>query len=292
MRNDENLRRAMQEIAQEETEQFARSLSREERRQAEEIYRHHRRRVLSLIRRSGGKKPSYTGMFLKAVAALAIVIGGIVLFQRQTFQEPTPLSPVTTGTVSPFYSFTPSPTETPVPTQVPTLFPTQTPYITDIPTFSPTLTPLPSDSPTPRPTETPSPTETPAPAETSAPTETPLPAMVDAAPPSSWQGSYFPGQVPAGYAPGEKKEKDGVSSVSFTNGSSVIVFTESSSLSSLPVTDGSGVTYVQWDGVVALRAEKDGMVELTWDQDGHSFSLRSTDGGEAERVARTVKKIR
>ncbi len=98
--------------------------------------------------------------------------------------------------------------------------------------------------------------------------------------------------MPAGYSPGEKEYKDGVSTASFTNGSDMIVFTESNSLSSLPVADGSGITYVQWDGVVALRAEKNGSVELTWDQDGHSFSLLATTGEAAERVARTVKKIR
>ena len=109
--------------------------------------------------------------------------------------------------------------------------------------------------------------------------------------PSAWQGSAFPSCLPGGYfADGLESENGGHTAV-FSNGDDRIVFTESEALSSLPIADGADVTYVQWDGVVALRAQAGGQVQLTWDEDGHSFSLLTT-GGQAEEIARSVKKIR
>ena len=281
MADENRLRQALGEIAQEEAEQFEQSMTRDERRRAEDAYRHHKRRALALIGRQTGRHASYTGMFLKAVAVLAIVIGGVILYQQRSPREVTPLTPGSQGTVAPFYTFTPSPTQTPEPTPIPTIAPTETPIITEKPTESPTDTPIPTDAPTPTPTPVPTPE----------PTETPEAGMVDAAPPASWQGSFFPGQVPAGYAPDRVESKDGVSVASFVSGTDRIVFTERNSFVTLSIPDGADVSYVQWEGVVALRAETDGEVILIWDQDGHSFSLAAASGGAAEAVAATVKKI-
>ena len=55
------------------------------------------------------------------------------------------------------------------------------------------------------------------------------------------------------------------------------------------VPDGELVSYIQWDGIVALRMEDDAGVTLAWVQDGRSFSLR-TDAENAEEMAQSVRK--
>ena len=265
---ENDLREALSQLAQEETEQFAQSLTREERRNAEALFRQHKRRALSLIARHSRKAHGSAARWLRAAAALVLVLGGALLIFRQTPPEITPLAPGRTASVAPYHSDTPAPTETPISTEIPTPVPTDTPIPTPEPTPVPTL----------EPTATP-------------PTLTPAPVWQDAAAPSAWQGSAFPSRLPGGYFADGLESENGVHTAVFSNGDDRIVFTESEALSSLPIADGADVTYVQWDGVVALRAQAGSQVQLTWDENGHSFSLLAT-GGQAEEIARSVKKVR
>lgn len=275
-RMDDNLREALSQLAEEETEQFARSMTREERRNAEALFKRHRSRALSLIARRFRRGKRRGAMALRAAAVLILIAGGAILFFRQSPPEPTPLSPGLTASVSPYY------TDAPISTPVPTDSPTFTPIPTENPTSSPTEAPAPTPDPTLSPTAEPTPESTPA--------QTAAPVWQDVSAPAGWGGSAFPSRLPGGYFPNGIESKDGVHTAIYSNGDDQIVFMESESLSSLPFAEGADVTYVQWDDVVAMRAERNGQVQLTWDALGRSFSLLST-GGQAEEIAASVTAV-
>ena len=76
MKQDDLLRQALSELAQEETEQFAAGMSREDRRAAETLFRRHKRQALSLIARHTGKKRGYGTAGLRVAAMLILGAGG------------------------------------------------------------------------------------------------------------------------------------------------------------------------------------------------------------------------
>ncbi len=276
MAKDDNLRRALSEIAEEEADLFERSLTAEETQNAEALFRQHRKKALSLIARHT-RKTGKSAAFLRAAAVVLVILGGVLLAFRQPPRDVTPLSPPPGGTAAPFYTPAPSPTAAPSPTVILTVSPTVTHFLTSSPTQSPTRMPFVEPTGTPFPTETPIPTEAPE-------------AMQAVQAPSAWQGGYFPGVLPIGYSLEGLETSNGAYSAAYGNGDDRIVFTEYAVLTSLPVPDGARVAYVQWSGGAALRWEKDGRVTFAWDQDGRSFSLMATDGKQAEETARSVKR--
>lgn len=276
MAKDDSLRKALSEIAEEEADLFERSLTAEERHQAEALFRRHRKKALSLLaRRTRGAGKG--AAFLRAAAAVLVILGGVLLALRQPPRDITPLAPAAGSSAAPFYTPAPSPAAAPSPTVIPTVSPTAASFLTSAPTKSPTNTPFIEPTSTPSPTQTPLPTQTPA-------------AMQEASVPPAWQGAYFPGVLPAGYSLEGLETSNDADSAAYSNGDDRIVFTEYAILTSLPVPDGARVAYVQWGGGAALRSEKDGCVTYTWDQDGRSFSLTATDGKQAEEIARSVKR--
>ena len=350
-REEELLRQALEELAQEETDELEGSLSRSEIRQAEDLYRHHRRTALSLIRRNTRKASSPVYTYLRIAAAVAVVVGLVVFSLNRSqpdniiqVQPPTSsvvpyYSPVPTDSPAPIETAAPvtpeptvipaedskeeqipteteiidlnriiSPTITPNITEFQASLPTNMPQATETPMEAPTSTPTlrPTDAPTDAPTEaltekpspvpTAEPTETPAPTPTAKPTATPEPVMPTEAPiplaasvPEGWSGSYFPFSLPAD-GTFVLETGDGWQRVTWHSGEQEWTFTEYERDELLDVPENAEISYVQWDGVVALRMEDSSGVTLTWVQDGHSFFLHSAAGDELV-LAQSVKKI-
>lgn len=275
MKRDDLLREALSQAAQEEAEQLIRSLSPEDRREAEQLYRKDRRRALSLIARHTGKG---RGRLALRLAAMALILaGGWYALHRQAPPDRPPVTPGASVSVAPYYTDAFSPTVEPELTDAPTQSPTTDPIIPKTKTLSPTFSP-PS-----------TPTTTPVPTPTAAPTRAPE-ALIPPAVPDAWGGEYFLGVLPDGYQIAQCTEADGAFTVVYTDGGRRLTFTEHAALTALPVQDRATVTYVQWNNTVALQSLVGDTVTLTWDQDGKSFSLSSDDGRTAE-IARQVKKI-
>ena len=356
-REEELLRQALEELAQEETDELEGSLSRSEIRQAEELYRHHRKSALGLIRKNTRKAANPVYTYLRIAAAVAVVVGLVIFSLNRSQPDNIIQVQPPTSSVAPYYSPVPSdspePAEsaapvTPEPTVIPaedsqgktiptetekfdlkeTISPTIIPNITEyqtilptnilqaketetaVPTSTPTLRPtdaptiVPTEAPTEEPTPIPTaePTETPTPTPTTEPTSTPNPVIPPDPPvptaepvpesasvPEGWSGSCFPFSLPAeGRAILETG--DGWQRVTWRSGEREWIFTEYDRDDLLDVPENAEISYVQWDGIVALRMEDLSGVTLAWVQDGHSFSLCSSSG-DAIEMARSVKKI-
>ena len=267
-RDEELLREACEALAREETEDLERGLNRAEIRRAEEAYRRHRPKVLSLIRRNTkGAAPSVR-TYLRVAAAVAAVLGLVLVSLNRTTPDTVHLAPVPTVSLAPYYS--------PVPTDIPA---TSSPVPTVSPSVSPTFEQENTEKPDNSPTLTPSPT----------PTATPA-AENEPAVPAEWTGRYFPFGWQADARDVSFARGEGWRSVAWTADGAAYTFTEYDEAAAVPLADSARIAYVQWEDIVALRAEEDAAVTLSWVQDGRSFSLRST-AGDALVMARTVKKI-
>ena len=185
-REEDWLREACDELAREETEQWEQSLTDKDLRKADALYRRHRRRALSLIRRGASEKSS-ARLWLRAAAILLMLAGALYLSLRNPPEETVPQTQLTAVTPAPYYS--PAPTSTPNPATIwddlPTVLPNNPEITAETPTNMPSPEPtaafFPTSSPTISPTEAPSPTATaqptpePAPALTAVPTAEPTP---------------------------------------------------------------------------------------------------------------------
>ena len=304
MKHEEDwLREACAQLAQEETEQWEQGITRAELRQAEEAYRRHRRKALSLIRRNT-RKWFPARMVLRAAAVLLILAGAAYLSLRQPPPDTVPQTHLSAATAAPYYS--------PVSTSLPNhaaeweFVPTSTPYSSEIwmhistvlpipedtPAVSPTLppatepTPVPAADPTSVSTveQTPVPTSEPTPVPTAAPT--PEPDAAGPSLPKDWTEAHFPmGLLDKTGAPkvtqGEDWQRAAWDGWEFTEYADDRV---------LDVPEDAEISYVQWADTVALRAETAEGVTLIWVQDGHSLRL-FTASGDAVEMAKSVKKI-
>ena len=324
-REEELLRQALEELAQEETDELEGNLSRSEIRQAEELYRHHRRAALSLIRKNTRKVSSPVYTYLRIAAAVAVVVGLVVFSLNRSQPDNIIQVQPPASSVAPYYSPAPvdSPASietaapvTPEPTVIPSeeskdeiiptetqifdgkemISPTFTPNLTEIPTALPTIVPQATETPTEVPTPTPTlrptaePTAAPDPVvPTEIPVPTAAPGPVYASVPESWGGSFFPFSLPADgtYA---LENGDGWQRVTWHSGGQEWIFTEYDRDDLLDVPEEAEISYVQWDDIVALRLKDASGVTLSWVQEGHSLSLRSTSGDEME-LAQSVRKI-
>ena len=283
MKQEEDwLRQACGELAEEETDQLAKGLSPDERRQAETLYRRHKKTALALLRRKSAR--SAAAPYLRAAAILALLLGAVYFSLRQSQPEKVPFTQAPAITVAPYYTDVPSPA--PV-TAAPTAAPTQEP--------APTATPIPL-------TATPVPTPTPTPTPAPEPTSTPEPeTSVSHHPPVGWTGNYFPTVIPdeaSAYKVSVFIE-DGRISTTYTaeQGGWAFRFTEYVSSVAVPVPEEAVVSYVQIaEGIIALRTETAEGVTLAWDQEGQTLSLflsgdAPLDAGIPLEIARSVKKI-
>ena len=292
-REEDWLREACAELAQEETEQWEQRLTRADLRQAEEAYRRHRRKALSLIRRSTRKQVP-VGKWLQIAAILVILTGAVYWTLEQSPRETVvPQVQLSGATVVPYYSPVPSPSPSmeavwaDFPTAVPispanTPFsPTNTPISAEMPAVSPTETPTLAPTPEPTPTLPTVPTAVPTPVPTAEPSPAPVPAL-----PEDWTGAHFPmGLLDAASAPAVTRG-DGWQQSAWDEWT----FTEYGDDRVLGVPEDAEISYVQWENTVALRMETEGGVTLAWVQDGHSMRLYSSSES-IEQIAKTVEKI-
>ena len=286
-REEDWLREACAQLAQEETAQLEQNLTRAELLKAEEAYRRHRRKALALIRRNT-RKQSPARIILRAAAVLLVLAGAVYLSLRQPPPDTVRQTHLSAVTAAPYYSPTPSPNPTtnleipPTPStnsaEISTVIPTEQPPSWPSPTVIPTLAPTAEPTPTPEPTATPSPEPTPTPLPTPAPSAVP-------SPPEGWTGTLFP----MGLLDADKPDiswGDGWQQAAWDGW----VFTEYTDGRVLDVPEDSEISYVQWADTVALRAETAGGVTLIWVQDGHSLRLFTTSG-DAVEMAKSVNKF-
>ena len=309
-REEDWLRQACEEAAREETQALERRLSRAQIRQAEETYQHHRRKALALIReRLGGRKWN-AGLYFRAAAAVILIIGAVLFTLNQTSPETVPMAQLPSPDVAPYMTgapvFLPSPTPTVFPiiaTSAPNIginpeaSPTLIQNSTVNPTISPTLTPSVSETPasTPDASRQPSPSPTPEPAPTLLPETAPEPEPEKQAPPlqrtvpETWQGVYFPTLLPEGCRLQSCVREESAWTARYLCQGKELVFMEYDTDQLIPISENAAVSYVQWNGIVALRTENASGILLSWVQDSRSFTLAYPD--ECLEIAESVQKI-
>ena len=266
-REEDWLKEACAQLAQEEADQMESSLTRSEIRQAEEAYRRHRGRALSLIARRTGHGGGWT-RYWTAAAALLVISLALYFSIRPESPDPVKLAQIPTVSVAPYFS--PAPTETPSSTNPP-VYPTKEP-------INPTDVQIIAEKHTVKPTDTPKPTIEP----TAAPTEPPAV--------SGWQGEYFPATLPddAVFLACEGDENGCTARWQWGEGE--LVFTENREPVLLQPGREAEVSYVQWGDIVALRLREDGKTTLSWVQDGRGFTLQG-DFDEIDDIAKSVQKL-
>lgn len=285
-RSDELLREACAQIAEDETDALARHVSPALNREAEEMYRRHRRYVFRLIEKNS-KKHSRPAVWLRTAACFVLMAGVVflALHQRQPDHN-TPLSPGPSASIAPFTS-DPADTSSPAATAEPTH--TVTPNLTELPYASTAV------EGTPAPLEAPEPDTNRAPDEiteaiilpTPAPTPQPVPTQAENGL-ECWPGLFFP----AGMAiqPEQITLADDYAVYTYADAHGLVSFTEYAAAALLsPVPNGER-QYVALNGVVALMETANGQTTLTWSMDGHTLVL-TAPAEDAERIALTVGKI-
>ena len=195
---------------------------------------------------------------------------------------------------------TASPTETAkikeIPTISPTVNPTQTPTLSPTATPSPTPTPIPTATPTPGPTIVPTlaPTPKPTAAPTAAPTASPIAAAETAAPPSAipstWQGGYYPLDIPVDYRLVSITQEEGSQAAAYAWNGQTLIFTEYEGIRMVEAPKDAQITYVSVGGIPVLRMQDEFGVTLVWNRDGRTLSLFSSVT-EPTSIAESVNKI-
>ncbi|MDY3279377.1 MAG: hypothetical protein SOX25_04660 [Eubacteriales bacterium] len=292
-RSDELLREACAQIAEAETDALARHASPALTREAEELYRRHRRHVFRLIEKNS-KKHSRPAVWLRAAACFVLMAGVVflALHQRQPDHN-IPLSPGPSASIAPFTAVptaTPAPAATAEPTPTVTPEPTELPYETAISEVTPVSLnssvqyfnnePAEINGEPEEITEAiilPTPARTPQPVPTQA--ENGL---------ECWPGLFFP----AGMAiqPEQITLADDYAVYTCAGEHGPILFTEYAAAALLSPVPNGAQQYVALNGVVALMETANGQTTLTWSMDGHTLVLTAS-AEDAERIALTVGKI-
>ena len=279
MREQDILEQALSELAARETQALEKQMTFSDMQTAKKMQLAHSKENLSLIRKH--TRSFRAAPFLRAAAAIAVVVGGLMLL-RTSMPEKTDILTPATPSLS-VQTNSPSATQEPFTVMNTASLPTPTPFVDIVETFTATPVPLPTVIPSPEPTAeptvsptaipTPQPTSTPSPAPTATPvvTATHAPAVQH---PDGWQGSYFPGKNAGEWA---LKQPGGMTAVYDDN----YEFTEYDHIAS-PLANGQEIDeyrYITINGVPALLTEDmAGQFTLTWDMDGHTLSLFSPDG--------------
>ena len=286
-RQEDLLRQACSMLAEEETNTLEKSLSPAAIAEAEKLYRQHRMKIFALIRKETGKKKGSMPFLLKTAACLVLIAGTAWIALHQQHPDPTPMTPLPSASIAPYYS--PIPTETILPTSLPAETPPST--FTPIPTN--THPPVPTSSPTIAPTTTPTPTFTPLPTKSPDVSATNTPILSQEPPglaPSQWQGVYFPQLIPEGYTIADTEEDATSHSIVYTKGTNSIIFTEYDMQKSMTIQEGAKLSYVQIGDRIGLKMETENAVTLSWEVDGRTLSITCT-AADAEEIASSIKKV-
>lgn len=292
-RSDELLREACAQIAEDETDALARHASPALTREAEELYRRHRRHVFRLIEKNS-KKHSRPAVWLRAAACFVLMAGVVflALHQRQPDHN-IPLSPGPSASIAPFTAVptaTPAPAATAEPTPTVTPEPTELPYETAISEVTPVSLNSSVQYFNNEPAEINGEPEEITEAiilPTPAPTPQPVPTQAENGL-ECWPGLFFP----AGMAiqPEQITLADEYAVYTYADAHGLVSFTEYAAAALLsPVPNGER-QYVALNGVVALMETANGQTTLTWAMDGHTLVL-TAPAEDAERIALTVGKI-
>lgn len=257
---EEFLREACAQIAQDETEELARSLSPAQLRQAEKLYRQHRRSILRQIERNSKKANSAIVPWLRAAACLTLAVGVAYLALHQSPPDNTPLSPGITASVAPYVSKDGFSTFEDELIETPTVSPTQISNTEEMQTIFPTTTP-----------------------------HQPFAAEAPLMPVDVWPGLFFPENMCVSSLDQLSIAED-QAAFSFMTEQGAGVFTEYFSSLLLSPVPGAAQDYVQIGDWIALRETSGDQIILTWAADGHTLRL-SAPAAEAESIAETVKKL-
>ncbi len=257
---EEFLRGACAQIAQDETEDLACSLSPAQIRQAENLYHQHRRKIFRQIERNSKKTASAIAPWLRTAACLTLVVGVAYLALHQSPPDNPPLSSGSTASVAP-YAQNPFPSTFEKKTDgFSTLYTTPINNTTEIkaesPTASPTYLPI---------------------------TEIPL------TPADVWPGLFFPECMPIS-ALNQLSIAENQASFSFMTEQGAGIFTECFSAVLFSPVPEAAQDYVQIGDWIALRETSGDQIVLTWVADGHTLRL-SAPAAAAESIAESVKKI-
>lgn len=283
-RQDDLLRQACAQLAQEETDQLEKQLTNADMQEAEALFARHRRKALGIIAQHTGTASSRRAAALRIAACLLLIAGGLYLGLRKSAPPPdlTPLASAPSPSVAPYYSQMPkdAPGETAFPTETPALAPTEATVPSPVPKEAekPIITTDPgnaSDDLSISPTESPISSETPS----HFPTETAKPFMA----PDLWTGQYFPQSLPESYVLSLLTQENGVHIAAYTREDRELVFTEYDTARSITTPGQAQRDYVQLtDGAIALRLTSDEGVLLAWDIEGRTLTLF---GEEADVLA-------
>lgn len=292
-RSDELLREACAQIAEDETDALARHASPALNREAEELYRRHRRHVFRLIEKNS-KKHTRPAVWLRAAACFVLMAGVVflALHQRQPDHN-IPLSPGPSASIAPFTAVptaTPAPAATAEPTPTVTPEPTELPYETAISEVTPVSLNSSVQYFNNEPAEINGEPEEITEAiilPTPAPTPQPVPTQAENGL-ECWPGLFFP----AGMAiqPEQITLADDYAVYTYAGEHGPILFTEYAAAALLSPVPNGAQQYVALNGVVALMETANGQTTLTWSMDGHTLVL-TAPAEDAERIALTVGKI-
>lgn len=298
-RSEELLREACARIAEDEADALARRITPSLEREAEDLYRRHRRQVFRLIEKSSRKR-TRPAIWLRGAACFALLIGVAILALHQRPVDHTPLSPGTSASVAP-YTSAPAATATSLPeiTPMPTATPEPTPWIMEAPeTIVETTLPQTGDingepepviEVTPLPTPTPQPVVTPTAIPAITPTLLPMPTSGQGEAKDLWPGQFFPeGILIRTEAVGQAADH---MTYTYETGSGPVTFTEYSVAAMLSPVPGASAAYVQLGGTIALLETVGDQATLTWVADGRTLSV-TAPAAEAEQIALSVKKLR
>lgn len=276
MREQNVLEQALASLAADETQALEQQMTFADMQAAKKMQQAHSKENLSLIRKH--TRSFRPAPFLRAAAAIALVVGGLMLLRTSTPEKTENLTPAAPQALPYYTATTPSTLPEVLPTvatSIPTLETNFSVLETPSSTYAPKLTPSPVPTSTPSPS--PTPTQTPTPTATTVPTATvSLPPMPAVQHPEGWQGSYFPGAHPDQWS--IKQNSDALGSAVYADN---YEFTEYAGIAPPP---GTGVEpadyqYLTIQGVPALLTEdKAGQYTLTWNMEGHTLTLFSPDG--------------
>ena len=273
-REEDWLREACALLAQEEADGLESSLTREEIRQAEELYRRHRKKALALIR--GQEKRGLKPWMLLSAAAALILLFGMVSSSVDRKPESIQLAQGPGVSVNPYFSPAPVETQTPnLPTQAPETENSDPGKWEVSPTEKANTPEIITEAPTMEATALPTPTPSPAPEEPHAKAEETDGRM-------GWTGGYFPSRLPENSSVLAVETGTGFQRAVIAGPEGRWIFTEYGSEEMLPVSNPESAAYVQWQDVIALQTEDQDGTTLLWNCFGRSFSLTGPKEGIVE----------
>ena len=116
-------------------------------------------------------------------------------------------------------------------------------------------------------------------------TEAPAEGLV----PDGWQGAYFPAYLPPNNQLVSVTREEGCNTASYRRYNQMLIFTEYDSIQLIEAAPEAEVSYMDLDGRVVMQAQDKNGITLIWEQDGHTFTLFTTEDDGLD-VAASVEK--